>query len=78
MIAAGLNLALFGMGAVFIFLALLILVTKLLSFFLRNSHAPQAAVATPSASASTAAKQCDVADLKLVIAAAIQEFKSKN
>ncbi len=45
MIVEGLNLALFGMGAVFIFLALLIVVTKFMSFLLRGAQGAELASA---------------------------------
>ncbi len=85
MIIEGLNLALFGMGAVFIFLALLILVTKLMSFVLRGSEGAQLVSAVTQANSikqnqhsSSAVKQQEVGDLKLVLAAAIKEFKNRH
>lgn len=85
MISEGLNLALFGMGAVFIFLALLIVVTKLMSFFLYDPQAAQSLVSSPAQRKARAAqKTCvttdsqDNATLQLVFVAAIKEFKKSR
>ena len=85
MIIEGLNLALFGMGAVFIFLALLIVVTKLMSFFLKDAHGHQLVTAVPNTKITQGnrhtpptAEQSEVANIELVLAAAIQEYKKRN
>ena len=85
MIIEGLNLALFGMGAVFIFLALLILVTKFMSFLLKESEGTELVPSTAHTSAikqnrpsPSVAKQQDVDDIKIVLAAAIKEFKNRH
>lgn len=81
MISEGLDLALFGMGAVFIFLVLLILVTKLMSFFLYDakaelniSKAPQQQKNRTVQAAAVAADTQSNATLQLVFAAAIKEY----
>ena len=85
MILEGLNLALFGMGTVFIFLALLILVTKFMSYLLRGSETVQLASADSHVAnlkqnqpSSSVAKHHEMNELRLVLAAAIKEFKAKN
>lgn len=82
MISEGLNLALFGMGAVFIFLVLLILITKLMSFFLYDANAQQNVVSSSqqrkprtAQPAAVAVNTQDNAALTLVFAAAIKEYK---
>lgn len=84
MIAEGLSLAMFGMGTVFVFLVLLIYVTKLMSMLVQMLDARSARAMAPipvrvradRRSANTNAG--DDARLKAILAAAVQQYKSKN
>ncbi len=84
MIAEGLNLAMFGMGAVMIFLAVLIFVTKLMSVMVQALDANSAGTIA-TAPVRTRADQRpaidnagDDARLKAILSAAVQQYKSKN
>jgi oxaloacetate decarboxylase gamma subunit len=75
LLSQGLNLTLFGMGTVVTFLALLILVTRLMSFLvLRYEKIPDEIPLT----ASSAEADEEDHQLVAVIAVAVQQFKSRR
>lgn len=84
MIAEGLNLAMFGMGAVFVFLALLIFVTKLMSVMVQalDANSARTLVAAPVRARAdqrpATGNAGDDARLKAILSAAVQQYKSKN
>ncbi|MDP2139475.1 MAG: OadG family protein [Gammaproteobacteria bacterium] len=84
MIAEGLNLAMFGMGTVFVFLVVLIFVTKLMSVMVRaldvNSVRTMAALPVrPRADQLPVTGNAgEDARLRAILSAAVQQYKSKN
>ncbi len=79
MLTEGFNLMLMGMGAVFVFLTLLVFTTSLMSKLV-GKYAPKPA-ASDTAGASTApapASQGDDPQLLAVITAAIQKHRSRH
>lgn len=70
---------LYGMGVVFTFLTLLVIITTLMSF-LTNRYFPVAEPVTPSRprAASAAAPAIQDPQLIAVLTAAIREFKSRR
>ena len=84
MIAEGLNLAMFGMGTVFVFLVVLIYVTRLMSSLVQMLDVrsarmmPQIPVRVRADRASASATADEDARLKAILAAAVQQFKSKK
>jgi sodium pump decarboxylase gamma subunit len=80
MLSEGLNLAMFGMSVVFIFLALLILLTKLMSVIVivldtgntESSSGKGVKSSTGSMSAEEHAK------LKAVLSVAVRQYKAKH
>ncbi len=74
LISEGVNLMLLGMGTVFVFLTLLVIVTSIMSSLVQKYGAVQPAVLkTPGA-----AGQLDEATLLAVISAAIHAHRSKQ
>lgn len=83
MIAAGLNLALFGMGTVFVFLVLLIYVTRLMSTLVQvlDAHSARMIPLIPvrvraDLRPATTGTGDDIR-LKAILAAAVQQYKSR-
>ena len=70
---------LYGMGVVFTFLTLLVVVTTLMSY-LTNRYFPVAEPETPSQSSAGSAAAPAIQDPQLiaVLSAAIREFKSRR
>ena len=66
----GLNLALYGMGTVFVFLTMLVGVTSLMSLLLKAAHAAPSSV-TPAAPAADP-------QLLAAVAAAVSEFRRRR
>ncbi|MDE1462945.1 OadG family protein [Spartinivicinus poritis] len=74
----GLNLMLFGMGFVFLFLTLLVFATGMMSRLItKYSHDEIPPVSQPTASATVVAKQQDE-QLVAVISAAIKQYRSRH
>ncbi|MCX4025250.1 OadG family protein [Endozoicomonas sp. SM1973] len=74
----GLNLMLFGMGFVFLFLTLLVFATGLMSRLItKYSNEEIPSVSQPAASATVVATQQDE-QLVAVISAAIKQYRSRH
>jgi len=74
----GINLALVGMGVVFTFLALLVLLTTLMSAVLARLPAPDAAMEVSSNSATETGAGQDRQRLVAVISAAIHQHRRRH
>ena len=74
LISEGINLMLLGMGTVFVFLALLVIVTTIMSALVQKYGAVQPAVLSNPG----AAGQLDEATLLAIISAAIHAHRSKQ
>lgn len=75
----GVELMLYGMGTVVVFLTLLIVATSLMSWFLgRYFPEPQVPAANPGRVAATAFPDTDQQQLVAVISAAIHEHRRKH
>ena len=81
MVSEGLNLAMFGMGVVFVFLVLLIYVTKLMSMIaqrLESNNAHSFAPIPQRGRRPAVANVAESARLKAVLAEAVKQYKSKH
>jgi oxaloacetate decarboxylase gamma subunit len=83
MISEGLNLAMFGMGVVFVFLVLLIYVTKFMSMVaqkLESNRAQNFVPIPPRARGRqpAAAGAVESARLKTILAEAVKQYKSSH
>lgn len=85
MISEGLNLAMFGMGIVFVFLVLLIYVTKLMSLIAQKLEASAGSAPAPAAARSrvqrpvrASADSADTARLKAVLAEAVKQYRTNH
>lgn len=83
MIAEGLNLALFGMGVVFVFLVLLIYVTKTMSIVAQRLESSKAQNLVPIAARArtkrpVVANTAESARLKAILAEAVKQYKSSH
>jgi len=78
LIAEGTSLMLFGMGFVFLFLAILVLATNAMSTII-NRYYPQPVPATPSEPQVNAGSSAsDQGELVAAISAAIQMHRTRN
>lgn len=77
LLAEGLNLMLMGMGAVFVFLTLLVFTTSFMSKLVTR-YAPVPAPAPKPAPLSSPASQADDPQLLAVISAAIHQHRSRQ
>lgn len=80
MLSEGLNLAMFGMSVVFIFLALLILVTKLMSAIVTVLDTVNTESASGLGVKSTTGSMSaeEHARLKAVLSVAVRQYKTKH
>lgn len=83
MISEGLNLAMFGMGVVFVFLVLLIYVTKAMSMVAQKLERTRAQSFTPvparvRARQPAAVSAVESARLKTILAEAVKQYKSSH
>ena len=83
MISEGLNLAMYGMGIVFVFLVLLIYVTKLMSSVAQKLDAAAGATlaTTPNRSAAAGGGGgggAETARLKAVLAEAVKQYRANH
>ncbi len=73
----GVELMLYGMGTVFVFLVLLIVVTSIMSSLLGRFVKPEPVAVAPKAAGNTAAGSTDD-HLVAVISAAIHKYRSRR
>lgn len=76
LVAQGLELMVFGMGVVFVFLTMLVFVTSLMSKIV-NKIAPEIEAPAPTAPAVTAASGVDP-QLLNVLSAAVKEYRARQ
>ena len=74
----GLELAVFGMGTVFVFLVMLIFATRGMSHLALKYGASTAAESASDSTPTAAASEADQSELIAVIAAAIHQFRSST
>lgn len=72
----GIELMIFGMGTVFVFLAVLVVVTTLMSFIVQRFFPETQAPAAPVTQASVAAPKDE--QLIAVISAAVHKYRSRQ